>query len=69
MGGESHYTHRHPETVQGERNGNARLTLANVNEIRSLLEAGWTCTDIAPRFGVHLSTIARIKRDETWRNP
>jgi len=51
----------------GERNGQARLTEEDIEEIRALRKAGWKQKDIAIRFGIcdpHVSDIIRGKR---WR--
>jgi len=52
----------------GERNGSAKLTLAQVKEARSLAEQGWSQPKIAKHFGVSHSTIGGILRCESWGN-
>lgn len=46
---------------QGEANGNSKLKDEQVMEIRSLLDSGESQSSLARRFGVHQSTIWRIK--------
>jgi len=48
------------------RLGNARLTESDALEIQSLLDAGFTLTHIASRYGVGTSTIHRIKKGISW---
>jgi hypothetical protein len=54
-------------TPSGERNGRARLSEAQVAEIRRMLAAGETCTTIAHRFGVSRSSISLIKSGRRWK--
>jgi len=54
----------HGTRQNGERNGNARLTKAHVEQIRMM---PGRYADIAARFGVCTSTVGRIKRGESWR--
>lgn len=51
---------------RGERNGAAKLTAANVETIRELIEMGQTNTAIAARFGVSHSLISNIRRGVSW---
>lgn len=48
---------------QGERCGNAKLTDADVLAIRS---SAFTLREDAERYGVHLSTIWRIRHYKRW---
>lgn len=50
----------------GEAHWSARLTTADVQQIRSLRETGALQRDIADRFGIHPSTVSRITRG-IWR--
>jgi hypothetical protein len=50
----------------GERNPAARLTAAQVAEIKALALAGYTTMELAPRYGVTFSNIAMILRGLTW---
>lgn len=47
--------------------GNTKLTLQQVEEIRSLLNAGLTQREIASRFGVSRGTVCDIKLKRSWR--
>lgn len=49
---------------QGERNGRAKLTAVQVDEIRL---ASGSNTEIARRYGVAHQMISRIRRGEAWR--
>jgi len=57
---------RHGTSPLGERNGRAKLTEANVIEIRKLLAQGMPQQAIASRFGVSRRTIGRIKSGTRW---
>ena len=61
--------HTHPEARQyGERNHKARLTQAQVLEIRELYATGaYRQADLAARFNVGKSNISAIVRGETWQ--
>ncbi len=57
----------HPERVaRGSRSGKARLSEANVMDVRTRLAAGETAAAIARSFGVHENTIGSIRRGESW---
>ena len=56
----------------GEANGNARLTVAQVEiiraqHIRAKRSVEGSTADLAQRFGVSSSTIQRIAKCETWK--
>jgi hypothetical protein len=51
---------------KGEENGNARLTEADVVEIRRRLAAGEVQRVIAADFNVDASTVRKIKTGKTW---
>lgn len=53
--------------ISGERNGMARLTRADVAEIRRLKAEGVKQVDLARRFGVSPMTVSRAIRKESWR--
>lgn len=55
-------------SARGERSGMAKLTDADVLEVRSLSAAGWKRKDVAARFGVSSPTITRIVKGEGWRH-
>lgn len=62
-----------PETVKigrstrrGERHPHARLSEANILEIKRLFAAGATQTQLAERFAVAISTIGEITRGKNW---
>lgn len=54
--------------MNGEQNGQARLTAAVVKTIRSLVAAGQTQASIAARFGVSPATISAIACRKKWRH-
>lgn len=51
----------------GERSASAILTENDVREIRQLYAAGENYTDLGRRFGVHLTTIRKLIRGESWK--
>lgn len=54
-------------TPTGERHGSARLTAAEVAEIRRLYEAGGvTYRDLATRYGVGQSAVGHIVTGHNW---
>lgn len=53
-------------TASGERNGNARLSRDAIAEIRSADRTYESYARLAERFGVHLSTIARVAQGAAW---
>lgn len=52
-----------------EHNPKAKLTEADVAEVRELWRAGWSATAIAARFGVARGTIWFITNNLTWPDP
>ncbi len=59
----------HPEKVQGERNGNAKITDNLVREIRSLYASGaYSQTELAIQFGIKQTTISGIVLKKTWKH-
>jgi hypothetical protein len=56
----------HGTSQRGERAGSARLTNEDVLEIRRLFGEGLGYKRIARRFNCSPSTIARIKRGQSW---
>ena len=64
--GDNHPSRLHPEKLaRGEAHGIAKLTEAQVLEIRS---SGESQKRLAARYGMGQSTISSIKRRETWRH-
>lgn len=58
---------RHSKRDQsGENNGAAKLSAADVQEIRDLIAEGLSNTSIAARYGVTHSLISRIRRGRSW---
>lgn len=57
----------HGKDQLGERNTQAKLTAAEVRQIRGLATVA-SCGSLAERFGVRASHIARIVRRERWRH-
>lgn len=53
---------------QGELNGRAKLTEADVAEAFSLRKGGWSQQEIAQCFHVNQTTISRILLNQTWKN-
>jgi hypothetical protein len=52
----------------GTRNGSARLTEAEIPEIRGALASGATLQSLADEYGVCIDTISKIKLGRTWRH-
>lgn len=59
----------HPELVarRGEQNGNARLTEAEVLEVRRLRDCGWSLSFIAGAFGITKQAVAAIVKGKNWK--
>ncbi len=66
--GEPHWTAIHPHLItRGTRNGNAKLTDADILEIREFSAAGDVSrASLAKRFGVTSNTISSIVRGVIW---
>lgn len=59
-----------PYTVpRGERNGNSKLTKAQVHDIRKRYAQGIRQVEIAKDFGVTQAAVSLIVRGETWTHP
>jgi len=54
------------ERSRGEGNPKAKVTAAQVAQIKGLLAAGARCKDVGPAFGLTADTISRIKNGESW---
>lgn len=50
----------------GERQGSSKLTAAQVKEIRRIGKA-MTLKQMAAIYGVHFSTIGKIRREDSWK--
>lgn len=60
----------HPGIRKGERNGRAKLTVAEVDEIKRRYAAGGTSLRrLAGEFGVNFTSISLIVRGKTWQSP
>ncbi len=66
--GDDHWSRQQPERMRGERNPNARLTVAQVREIRQAHAAGATIPALAARYAVTVETIRHIVHYKTWRH-
>lgn len=68
--GDNHFTRLHPERVaHGEQHPNAKLTEAEVRDIRYQHQAGLITTGkLAKEFGVNQTTIRHIVRREAWKH-
>jgi hypothetical protein len=67
--GDRHRTRLYPErNHRGELHGSARLTQAQVDEIRALHRPGeYGSRRLSRRFGVSMSTIHRILSRQSWK--
>jgi hypothetical protein len=54
--------------AKGESNGNSKLTIEQVIEIRNLRLSGMTLVRLGEMFGVHYSIISDIDRRVTWKH-
>ena len=59
-------TRKHPEIVQGENNGQAKLSEHLVVEIRRAYSNGKTQVVLAKEYGVGQAQISKIVRRESW---
>lgn len=67
--GDSHWSRRHPEKMaRGEAVGGAKLTAAQVSEIRSRHAEGEASYSLGPRFGVSPRTIRDITSGKLWKH-
>jgi len=67
--GDAHYWRRNPEAVlRGERNGGAKLTEADIVEIRRLYDTGLLMREIAVKFGVGKLQIGLIVNRKHWKH-
>ncbi len=71
--GENHWTQRSPDLLyrlkRGEENGNHRLTVEEVVQIRALYAAGkHSYRDLEPMFGVTNVTIMSVVLRRTWKH-
>jgi len=67
--GERHGQHTHREcTARGERHGSAKLTEANVREIRRLFAEGNTKVAIGRAMGVTATNIGYIVSGKRWQH-
>lgn len=63
----STYTMLHPNHVKrGEDNGSSVLTENNIRQIRELAKQNVKYTEIAIKFGIHLSSVYRIVKRKAW---
>lgn len=53
-------------SLYGERNGQAKLTEAQVEAIRVLYRGGESQSSIAKRFGIHQTAVSKITRGARW---
>ncbi len=67
--GERHGSHTHPESrPRGERHVSAKLTEAQVGEIRRLFAEGHFQREIGRLMGVTQAHISKIVLDKAWRH-
>jgi len=67
--GKDHGFNKHPECVpRGERHGCAKLTDAEIVEIRALRSSGMTLAKIAPLFKVDQSLVSLIALRKIWKH-
>ena len=68
--GKAHWSYTHPELVRkGEQHHSARLTAAQVLEIRALASTGeHSCADLARRSPASRQTIQDIVTGRTWKH-
>lgn len=55
-----------PPQAAGEKNGNAKLTEAQIETVKAMIRAGRTNVEIARPFGVTHQLISRIRRGKAW---
>ncbi len=68
--GSRHGSHTHPERMaRGERNGNVKLTEAQVREIRTAYaQGGVTQQGLAERYGIGQTAISNLLSFRTWKH-
>ena len=64
-----HGSHLRPELRRGENSGTARLTWADVRDLRRRAADGEPATTLSRRFSVHPDHVRRIVRVLSWREP
>lgn len=65
--GDRHGSRTHPEAVlRGERISTAKLSDADVIQIRAMRKAGKLVREVAAHFGVSISVISSVARGKTW---
>ena len=57
---------RAPETLRGERNGNAKLTRFDIIAIKTLWGLGFSQKQIASQFNIQPNHIYRIHSHRKW---
>jgi hypothetical protein len=70
--GNNHPRRLHPEKwdgcMAGEKHGNTKITWRIAREIRRLYATGeFTHQNLSDTFGIHISGIGKIIRNETWK--
>jgi len=53
---------------QGSKHGAAKLTEANVKEMKKLRKQGLTLKQIGDKFGIAFQTVSKIIRNQRWRH-
>lgn len=56
----------HGHVYNADQNPNAKLSWAQVRELRGLFEEGWKCRPLADRFGISLSQSYRIVQNKQF---
>lgn len=65
--GDNHPSRRMPDRwARGERQGSAKLTDQDVMQIREMRKSGAVLREISERFGVCISTAARVSNGTAW---
>jgi predicted transcriptional regulator len=54
--------------LSGSDNGNSKLTVEQVSEIRQMIAEGISCPKIGDKFGVSKTTVLNIKQGKIWRD-
>lgn len=63
------YSKGRREAVRGENHGNAKLTWAEVQEIRQKYQPRiYGCSQLGKEYGVHPALIHRIVKNKAWRD-